>query len=208
MTQVNSNKYDRGLPSGIPPCARCRREAKTCSFSFAKRKSHNTSTRPAPEAPAQPHSPPGQVHTATFTPPAEPQPVGPPAQLTQADLNKIVIDYLAKRGYHRTKATLQAESKETVIPKNEDTWDNTEATGTMLTSRQAALGRNLNYIVFSYLTKRGYSKTKAMLRDEITEHVASEMEGRKEGAGGEDAWVKVADRSVKAASEDEDWVML
>lgn len=40
--------------------------------------------------------------------------------MTQQNLNQIVIDYLAKKGYHRTEATLRAESSNQEIPKDGD----------------------------------------------------------------------------------------
>ncbi|OAL25752.1 hypothetical protein AYO22_04741 [Fonsecaea multimorphosa] len=38
--------------------------------------------------------------------------------MSQQNLNQIVIDYLAKKGYHRTEATLRAESANQEIPKD------------------------------------------------------------------------------------------
>ncbi|KIX09007.1 uncharacterized protein Z518_00085 [Rhinocladiella mackenziei CBS 650.93] len=40
--------------------------------------------------------------------------------MSQQNLNQIVIDYLAKKGYHRTEATLRAESSNQEIPKDGD----------------------------------------------------------------------------------------
>ncbi|KIV86362.1 hypothetical protein PV11_01976 [Exophiala sideris] len=40
--------------------------------------------------------------------------------MSQQNLNQIVIDYLAKKGYHRTEATLRAESANQEIPKDGD----------------------------------------------------------------------------------------
>jgi transcription initiation factor TFIID subunit 5 len=59
------------------------------------------------------------------------QPVNPPAsggpQLSQQNLNQIVIDYLAKKGYHRTEAVLRAESANQEIPKMEESRPNPNA---------------------------------------------------------------------------------
>ncbi|KPI42219.1 uncharacterized protein AB675_9506 [Cyphellophora attinorum] len=184
-------KCDLGLPSGIPPCIRCRRELTVCSFSFSDKRK-------------------------TQTPPGKPQPVSPPAQLTQADLNNIVIDYLAKRGYNRTVATLQAESTEPVIPKYEDTWDMTRDTARIFAAEQASSRRNLNDIVFKYLAKKGYARTEAVLRCEVElQEIDQMMEGMKNDAKGQEPWViaanplvKWAKKETKEDSEDEDWEML
>ncbi|ETN44647.1 uncharacterized protein HMPREF1541_10317 [Cyphellophora europaea CBS 101466] len=44
----------------------------------------------------------------------------PAGQMTQQNLNQIVIDYLAKKGYHRTEAVLRAESANQEVPKTDD----------------------------------------------------------------------------------------
>jgi transcription initiation factor TFIID subunit 5 len=41
-------------------------------------------------------------------------------QMSQQNLNQIVIDYLAKKGYHKTEATLRAESANQEVPKTEE----------------------------------------------------------------------------------------
>lgn len=46
---------------------------------------------------------------------------GVTGQMSQQNLNQIVIDYLAKKGYHRTEATLRAESSNQEVPKVEET---------------------------------------------------------------------------------------
>lgn len=45
--------------------------------------------------------------------------------MSQQNLNQIVIDYLAKKGYHKTEATLRAESANQEIPKMDETKPNT-----------------------------------------------------------------------------------
>lgn len=44
----------------------------------------------------------------------------PPSQFSAQDLNRIVLEYLNKKGYHRTEAMLRAESGRTLTPQNKD----------------------------------------------------------------------------------------
>lgn len=44
----------------------------------------------------------------------------PSSQFSAQDLNKIVLEYLNKKGYHRTEAMLRAESGRTLTPQNKD----------------------------------------------------------------------------------------
>ena len=52
---------------------------------------------------------------------------GGPAQLSQQNLNQIVIEYLSKKGYHRTEAVLRAESSNQEVPKPEEPKPNPNA---------------------------------------------------------------------------------
>lgn len=44
----------------------------------------------------------------------------PTSQFSAQDLNRIVLEYLNKKGYHRTEAMLRAESGRTLTPQNKD----------------------------------------------------------------------------------------
>ena len=46
------------------------------------------------------------------------QPNKPSGQFSAQDLNRIVLEYLNKKGYHRTEAMLRAESGRTLTPQN------------------------------------------------------------------------------------------
>lgn len=43
-----------------------------------------------------------------------------------SDLNRIVLEYLNKKGYHRTEAMLRAESGRTLTPQNKQSPANTK----------------------------------------------------------------------------------
>lgn len=61
----------------------------------------------------------GVTSATTNQPTAAPATGGAP-QMSQQNLNQIVIEYLAKKGYHRTEATLRAESANQEIPKTDE----------------------------------------------------------------------------------------
>lgn len=50
----------------------------------------------------------------------------PSGQFSASDLNRIVLEYLNKKGYHRTEAMLRAESSRTATPVNKNSPANTK----------------------------------------------------------------------------------
>lgn len=73
----------------------------------------NTNSLSAEEALSNPQSV-RQPPSGTRAQP--PQTRGQTAQKSQADLNKIVLEYLTKKGYHRTESMLRLESSNTPTP--------------------------------------------------------------------------------------------
>lgn len=50
----------------------------------------------------------------------------PNGPFSASDLNRIVLEYLNKKGYHRTEAMLRAESGRTLTPQNKQSPANTK----------------------------------------------------------------------------------
>ena len=80
---------------------------------MASEDNNNQASIPAEEALSNPQ----QVRQpASNTRAQPPQTRGQTAQKSQADLNKIVLEYLSKKGYHRTESMLRLESSNTPTP--------------------------------------------------------------------------------------------
>lgn len=62
--------------------------------------------------------PPKNVNKANTGGSNQPQQNKPSGQFSAQDLNRIVLEYLNKKGYHRTEAMLRAESGRTLTPQN------------------------------------------------------------------------------------------
>ncbi|SCW03602.1 LAFE_0G14092g1_1 [Lachancea fermentati] len=60
-----------------------------------------------------------------------------PGSFSAADLNRIVLEYLNKKGYHRTEAMLRTESSRTLTPQNQQS-PGTTATGSFPPPGQVA----------------------------------------------------------------------
>lgn len=65
-----------------------------------------------------PPQPPKNVNKGNTGGQNQPQQNKPSGQFSAQDLNRIVLEYLNKKGYHRTEAMLRAESGRTLTPQN------------------------------------------------------------------------------------------